>query len=41
MGMAQTNFSTQWIAEGIGLVHEETKKENGKLVSRSVLQRVE
>lgn len=38
MGMTQTNLSTQWIAEGIGLVQEETKKENGRLVSRSVLQ---
>ena len=41
MGMTQKNFSTQWIAEGVGLVQEETKKENGRLVSRSVLQSLE
>ena len=41
MGMTQTSRSTQWIAEGIGLVQEETKKENGRLMSRSVLQRLE
>lgn len=40
MGMAQTNYSTQWVASGIGMVKEETRKQNGRLVSKSVLQEI-
>ncbi|HEA29256.1 MAG TPA: hypothetical protein ENH91_04570 [Leeuwenhoekiella sp.] len=41
MGMTQTNLTTQWIAEGIGMVQEETRKPNGRLVSRSILHHME
>ena len=40
MGMKQTNYSTQWIAEGVGLVKEETLKSNGKLVSKTLLESI-
>ena len=40
MGATQTNYSTQWIAKGIGMVKEETRKSNGKLVTKSVLHQI-
>lgn len=40
MGAAQTNYSTQWIAKGIGMVKEETRKSNGKLVTKSILHQI-
>ncbi|XLS27817.1 hypothetical protein ACJD0Z_11485 [Flavobacteriaceae bacterium M23B6Z8] len=40
MGMAKTQYSTQWIAEGIGMVKEETRKSNGRLITRSILHEV-
>ncbi len=40
MGTSKTHYSTQWIARGIGMVKEETKKSNGRLVTRSVLQEI-
>lgn len=40
MGMKQTNYTTQWIAEGVGLVKEETLKSNGKLVSKTLLESI-
>lgn len=37
-GLGTRNYqSTDWIAEGIGMVKQETFKENGRLVSRSEL----
>ncbi len=40
MGASKTQYSTQWITKGIGMVKEETRKENGKLITRSVLQEI-
>ncbi|MGJ8594197.1 MAG: TapB family protein [Aquaticitalea sp.] len=40
MGLKQTNYTTQWIAEGVGLVKEETLKSNGKPVSKSLLESI-
>ncbi len=40
MGATQTNYSTQWLAEGIGMVKEETRKSNGKLVTKSILNQI-
>ncbi|WP_128755310.1 TapB family protein [Aquimarina sediminis] len=37
MGMTKTLHSKQWIAEGVGMVKEETRKANGRLVTKSVL----
>ncbi|WP_299214189.1 hypothetical protein [uncultured Dokdonia sp.] len=40
-GLGTRNYqSTDWIAEGIGMVKQETFKENGRLVSRSELTEV-
>jgi len=41
MGIKKTNFSTQWISEGVGMVKEETRKSNGKLITRSILNKIE
>ncbi|WP_062053492.1 hypothetical protein [Aquimarina longa] len=35
MGMTKTFYSKQWIAEGVGMVKEETRKTNGNLITRS------
>ena len=40
MGATQTNYSTQWIAKGVGMVKEETRKANGKLVTKSILHEI-
>lgn len=40
MGMSRTMNSTQWIAKGVGMVKEETRKRNGNLVTKSVLQAI-
>lgn len=40
MGMAKTQYSTQWIAEGVGMVKEETRKSNGRLITKSILQEI-
>lgn len=40
MGMVQTNTSKQWIAKGIGMVKEETRKQNGRLVTKSILHQI-
>ncbi|MBQ0732777.1 hypothetical protein [Aquimarina celericrescens] len=40
MGMVQTNTSKQWIAKGIGMVKEETRKQNGRLVTTSILNQI-
>ncbi|WP_103864529.1 hypothetical protein [Aquimarina sp. I32.4] len=37
MGMTKTQHSKQWIAEGVGMVKEETRKANGRLVTKSEL----
>ncbi|WP_299213213.1 hypothetical protein [uncultured Aquimarina sp.] len=41
MGMKQTSYVKQWIAKDVGLVQQETTKSNGKLLSRSVLARLQ
>ena len=40
MGATQTNYTTQWIAKGVGMVKEETRKTNGKLVTKSILHEI-
>ncbi len=40
MGASQINNATQWIAEGVGMVKEETRKQNGKLVTKSILHQI-
>ncbi|WP_282089320.1 hypothetical protein [Aquimarina algiphila] len=40
MGMAKTFYSKQWISEGVGMVKEETRKSNGRLVTRSILHQI-
>ncbi len=37
----KTYNQTVWIAEGIGIVKEETRKQNGRLVSTTILEYVE
>ncbi|TVZ52184.1 hypothetical protein [Dokdonia sp. Hel_I_53] len=37
MGLSRTMKSTQWIATGLGMIQEETRKENGNLITKSVL----
>ncbi|WP_378180503.1 hypothetical protein [Aquimarina sp. SS2-1] len=41
MGMKQTFYVKQWITKGIGLVQQETTKTNGKLMSKSILARLQ
>ncbi len=40
VGLSKTYYTIQWIARGIGMVKEETKKANGNLVSKSILQSI-
>ncbi|TPN85380.1 TapB family protein [Aquimarina algicola] len=40
MGIRKTFQSTQWISEGVGMVKEETRKPNGRLVTRSILHQI-
>jgi len=40
MGATKTQYATQWIAKGVGMVQQETRKENGKLVTKSVLHEI-
>ena len=40
MGFSKTFQSTQWIAEGVGMVQEETYKTNGRLLTRTMLQTI-
>lgn len=40
MGISRTMYTTQWIASGIGMVKEETKKRNGNLVTKSILHTI-
>lgn len=40
MGMTTTQHSKQWIAEGVGMVKEETRKANGKLITKSILHQI-
>ncbi|WP_405208754.1 hypothetical protein [Aquimarina sp. LLG6339-5] len=41
MGMKQTFYVKQWISKGVGLVQQETTKSNGKLLSKSVLAKLQ
>lgn len=41
VGLSKTYYTTQWISRGIGMVKEETKKANGNLVSKSILQNIQ
>jgi len=41
MGMSQTYYVKQWVAKGAGLIKQETKKTNGKLMSKSILVKLE
>ncbi len=41
VGLSKTYYTTQWISQGIGMVKEETKKANGNLVSKSILQSIQ
>ncbi|MGB3607470.1 hypothetical protein [Psychroserpens sp.] len=41
VGLSKTYYTTQWISEGVGMVKEETKKSNGNLVSKSILQQIQ
>ncbi len=40
MGLSRTMKSTQWIATGLGMIQEETRKENGNLITKSVLHAI-
>lgn len=40
MGFSKTMQSTQWIAQGVGMVKEETYKANGRLLTKTVLQTI-
>lgn len=40
MGMRRTFNCTQWIAKGVGMVKEESYKQNGKRMSKSILQQI-
>lgn len=40
MGLSKTYYTTVWVTEGIGMVQEETRKSNDKLISRTVLQNI-
>ncbi|EZH73174.1 hypothetical protein ATO12_19410 [Aquimarina atlantica] len=40
MGMTTTQQTKQWIAEGVGMVKEETRKTNGKLITKSILYQI-
>jgi len=40
MGFAKSYYTTAWVTEGIGMVKEETRKSNNKLVSKTVLQNI-
>lgn len=40
MGLAKTYYTTVWVTEGIGMVQEETRKSNNRLISRTVLQNI-
>lgn len=41
MGMSQTYDVKQWVAKDVGLVQQETRKQNGKLLSKSILAKLE
>jgi len=40
VGLSKTYYTTVWLAEGIGMVKEETRKANGRLVTYSVLNNI-
>jgi hypothetical protein len=40
MGLSKTYYTTVWVAEGIGMVKEETRKANNRLMSRSMLYNI-
>jgi hypothetical protein len=40
MGMTTTQHTKQWIAEGVGMIKEETRKANGKLITKSILYQI-
>ncbi|RZS93438.1 hypothetical protein [Aquimarina brevivitae] len=40
MGIRKTYNCTQWIAQGVGMVKEESYKQNGKRMSKSLLQQI-
>lgn len=40
MGLSRTMHTTQWIAQGVGMVQEETRKSNGNLITKSILQAI-
>lgn len=40
MATSKTQFATQWITQGIGMVKQEMRKANGKLVSQSILHEI-
>jgi len=41
MGMSQTYDVKQWVAKGVGLIQQETRKTNGKLLGKSILAKLE
>ncbi len=41
MGMKQTFYVKQWITKNVGIVQQETAKTNGKIVSKSILARLQ
>lgn len=41
VGLSKTYYTTQWISRGVGMVKEETKKINGRLISKSILQQIQ
>ncbi|MFP2997082.1 hypothetical protein ABN763_14290 [Spongiivirga sp. MCCC 1A20706] len=40
MGTSKAQYATQWIAKGMGMIQQEIRKENGKLISKSILNEV-
>jgi len=40
MATSKTQYATQWIAKGVGMVKQELRKANGKLVSQSILHEI-
>ena len=41
LGITQTFLVKQWVSKGVGLVQQETKKPNGKFVSKTILAEME
>lgn len=40
MGLAKTYYTTVWVSEGVGMIKEETRKSNNRLVTRSILYNI-